>query len=142
MTTAGTAAPNVGDKVVYAGDRDDWAWPERRVQPGIVVEVDRDETVSVRVWAPAEGDWWGGLASSVRVVERATYTPAGADRRAAIVAAAEELTEALRIVDGLHSRSIDPGSVSDDAADVESAVREFEQRVADALARLGYKDET
>jgi len=48
--------PNVGDKVVYVGSRDDWAWPERRVQPGIVVEVDRDETVSVRVWAPAEGE--------------------------------------------------------------------------------------
>lgn len=135
-----TAAPNVGDKVVYCGTRNDWGWADRQTTLGIVVDVDHDETVSVRVWATAEGEWWGAPASSVRVVERATYTPAGADRRDEIIAAAEELTEAQRTIAGLNARSIDPASVSDDAADVDSAVREYEVHADAALARLGYKD--
>jgi hypothetical protein len=135
-----TAAPNVGDKVVYCGPRNDWGWADRQTSFGIVVEVDHDETVSVRVWATAEGEWWGAPASSVRVVERAAYTPAGTDRRDVVIAAAEELTEARRIVAGLTDRSVDTASVSDHAGDVGSAVREYEAHAADALARLGYKD--
>lgn len=131
-------APNVGDKVVYCGHRTDGKWADRRATPGQVVEVDRDEQVSVRVWAPGEGEWWGALTSSVRVVERATYT--AVDRRAEIIAAAEELTEARRIIADLNGGSLDPASVSDHAGDVDGAVRDYEAHAADALARLGRKD--
>jgi hypothetical protein len=77
VTVSAAATPNVGDKVVYVGDRNAGLWPERRTKPGMVVETgtDPDGAARLLVWSPAESDSWGTDATRVRVVERATYIP-------------------------------------------------------------------
>jgi hypothetical protein len=85
-----SAAPRVGDKVVYAPDPKlahlplHPEWRHRAEEPAVVV-VEASRDVDCWCWSLSERDWWCAPPERLRVVERATYelrgiTPADLDQ--------------------------------------------------------------
>lgn len=82
--------PNVGDKILCTRppiDGEGPAWQTRRTVPSIVVGIIRgDDENPPRVCAVlltdtdgwSNPDEWYAMPGTVRIVERATYTPVGA----------------------------------------------------------------